>query len=105
MTRFTCPRLPGESVTMGLCSRSLLTVLHGSLGPFQSFGFPRFLGGHLLVSLIQIRAQDMRANHRLDEPADSPSADDRVKAAVDVLIQRNGKFFLHSTSNTCSIRI
>jgi hypothetical protein len=70
-------------------------VSDSGLSPFKRLRFARFLSSHLLVSDLQILAQDEGPYEGLDKLANTPPPDDGMEPEVDAFINSDGQFLLH----------
>src|SRR5262245_1329585 len=75
--------------------RFIDSVPHGGFCPIQSLGRARLILCHLLVSDIQVLADDVGPNEGLDEFADAPPPDDGVQPVVDALVHGDGQLLVH----------
>src|SRR3954465_4576912 len=69
----------GSKLTHQTSPRFIGYVSHRGLGPLECLCFARFLLGHLLVSDLQVLADDVGPHQGFNEPADSPPADNGVQ--------------------------
>src|SRR5262249_7292270 len=98
----TSPPTAGSKLTHQTSPRFIGDIPHRGLGPLQRLRLASLVAGHLLVSDLQVLADDVRPDEGLDEPANAPPADDGVQPVVDALVKGDGQFLLHGgPHNTC----
>jgi len=69
-------------------------ITEGCLCPLPSFRFAAFVLRHLAIGCIQIRGEHVRTNNGLNEMANPASANDRMQAVINLLVESNGEFLL-----------
>src|SRR6185295_3836038 len=90
------PPTDGSKSTHQTSPRLIGDVRDHRLSPLTGFRLPGSVGCHLSIGRHHVLPDAVRADEGLDETADLVPADNLMETGIDLLVDGDGKLFLHT---------